>query len=123
MQEVLYRMSQGLLASGGGRMRYRRKPAIYLIYQTAATKEAEAVQWTGENLEEIKAFVGESLIYDIMDAAWEVGKGKPRVFIKIKTLEGDMPASEEDYIIKGMSGEFYPCSPDIFKATYEEVGE
>lgn len=116
-------MLPGLLASGGGRMRYRRKPAIYLIYQTAATKEAEAVQWTGENLEEIKAFVGESLIYNIIDTTWKVGEGKPRTFMKIKTSEGDMPVSKGDYIIKGMSGEFYPCSPDIFKATYEEVKE
>lgn len=104
-------------------MRYRKKPVIYLIYQTAITKEVEAVQWTGENLEEIKAFVGESLIYDILDTAWKVGKGKPRVFMKIKTLEGNMIASEGDYIIKGIAGEFYPCKPDIFKATYEEVGE
>lgn len=112
-----------LLAPGGGRMRYRKKPVIYLIYQPAITKEAEAVQWTGENLEEIKAFVGKSLIYDIFDAAWKVGRGKPRVFMKIKTSVGDMPASEGDYIIKGTSGEFYPCKPDIFKATYEEVKE
>ena len=43
--------------------------------------------------------------------------------MKIKTLEGDMIVSERDYIIKGIAGEFYPCKPDIFKATYEEVGE
>lgn len=104
-------------------MRYRKKPGIYLIYQTAITKKVEAVQWTGLNLEEIKAFVGKSLIYDIFDAAWKVGRGKPRVFMKIKTSVGDMPVSEGDYIIKGMSGEFYPCKPDIFKATYEEVEE
>ena len=91
-------------------MRYRKKPV-----------EIEAVQWTGLNLEEIKAFVGKSLIYDIIDTAWEVGKGRPYVIMKIKTLEGDMIASEGDYIIKGISGEFYPCKPDIFKATYEEV--
>ena len=90
-------------------MRYRKKPV-----------EIEAVQWTGENLEEIKAF-GESFIFDIIDTAWEVGNGSPYVFMKIKTLEGDMIVSEGDYIIKGISGEFYPCKPDIFKATYEEV--
>lgn len=83
--------------------------------------EIEAVQQTGLNLEEIKAFVGEPLIYNIIDTAWEVGKGRPYVSMKIKTLEGDMTASEGDYIIKGVSGEFYPCKPDIFKATYEEV--
>lgn len=93
-------------------MKYRKKPV-----------EIEALQWTGENLEEIKVFVGKSLTYDIIDTAWEVGKGKPYVLMKIKTLEGDMIASEGDYIIKGISDEFYPCKPDIFKATYEEVEE
>ena len=28
-----------------------------------------------------------------------------------------------DYIIKGVNNEFYPCKPDIFLATYEEVIE
>ena len=91
-------------------MKYRKKPV-----------EIEAIQWTGLNLEEIKAFVGESLIYDIIDTAWEVGKGRPHVLMKIKSLEGDMTASEGDYIIKGLRGEFYPCKPDIFKKTYEVV--
>lgn len=43
--------------------------------------------------------------------------------IKIKTLEGTMLASWGDYIIKGIKGEFYPCKPDIFEATYEEESE
>lgn len=38
--------------------------------------------------------------------------------IKIRTLEGDMTASAEDWIIRGVQGEFYPCKPDIFEATY-----
>ena len=41
--------------------------------------------------------------------------------IKIYTLEGIMTANYGDYIIKGVKGEFYPCKPDIFAATYEEV--
>ncbi len=40
---------------------------------------------------------------------------------EIKTLEGVMTISENDYIIKGVQGEFYPCKPDIFEATYEKV--
>lgn len=40
--------------------------------------------------------------------------------IVIETLEGNMEASFFDYIIKGVSGEFYPCKPDIFRATYCE---
>ena len=39
----------------------------------------------------------------------------------IPTLEGIMKASIGDYIIRGAKGEFYPCKPDIFKITYDEV--
>lgn len=39
----------------------------------------------------------------------------------IPTLEGTMSASPGDWIIKGVKGEFYPCKPDIFEATYEAV--
>lgn len=41
----------------------------------------------------------------------------------IKTLEGTMKANYGDYIIKGVQGEFYPCKPDIFEQTYEEIVE
>ena len=41
----------------------------------------------------------------------------------ITTLEGDHIVSLGDWIIKGVKGEFYPCKPDIFKQTYEEVCE
>ena len=91
-------------------MKYKTKPV-----------EIEAIQWTGLNLEEIKTFVGDSLIYNIIDTAWEVGKGRPNVLMKIKTLEGDMHVSEGDYIIKGLKGKFYPCKPDIFEKKYELI--
>jgi len=39
--------------------------------------------------------------------------------MKIETLEGEMTALLGDWIIKGVNGEFYPCKPDIFDATYE----
>ncbi len=42
--------------------------------------------------------------------------------IYIDTLEGRMEASIGDWIIKGVKGEFYPCKPDIFAATYDLVG-
>lgn len=80
----------------------------------------EAIQWTGLNLEEVKAFVGEHLKYEIMDAAWEVGKGAPCIYMEISTLEGNHICTKNDFIIKGISGEFYPCKPDIFEQTYEE---
>ena len=41
--------------------------------------------------------------------------------LSIETLKGTMSVSKGDYIIKGVNGDFYPCKPDIFKATYEAV--
>jgi hypothetical protein len=41
--------------------------------------------------------------------------------LALDTLEGTMTASPGDWIIRGVQGEFYPCKPDIFDATYEEA--
>ena len=46
---------------------------------------------------------------------------KGAAFLSIETLEGVMRADLNDWIIKGVKGEFYPCKPDIFAATYEPV--
>ena len=43
------------------------------------------------------------------------------VCIYIHTLEGNMRGEIDDWIIRGINGEIYPCKPDIFKATYDEV--
>ena len=93
-------------------MKYRKKPVVI-----------EAIQWNGINLSEIKKFVGDSLVYEIYDSAWQAGKGIPHVDMKIKTLEGVHNCTENDFIIKGVNGEFYPCKPDIFEKTYEQVQE
>lgn len=42
--------------------------------------------------------------------------------LAIETLEGTMIAQKGDWIIRGVAGEFYPCKPEIFAATYEPVG-
>jgi hypothetical protein len=50
--------------------------------------------------------------------------GERRPFgVAIETLEGVMVASPGDYIIRGVQGEFYPCKPDIFAATYEATNQ
>lgn len=90
-------------------MKYKKKPVVI-----------EAIQWTGKNLEEVKVFAGDSLKYDIHDAAWQVGKGAPIVNMKIHTLEGVMDIAIGDFIIRGVKGEYYPCKPDIFEQTYEK---
>ena len=79
--------------------RYRKLPV-----------EIEAIQWKGDNTEEIKMFCGESFL-----------EYKPPSSLLIGTLEGPHIASLGDYIIKGIKGEFYPCKPDIFKSTYDPV--
>ncbi|RNB59426.1 hypothetical protein EDM57_04600 [Brevibacillus gelatini] len=43
--------------------------------------------------------------------------------LTIETLEGNMIADPDDYIITGVNGERYPCKPDIFHQTYELIKE
>jgi len=82
--------------------------------------KVEFIIWKGDNLKEIIAFTG------LHDSAkkWS-WKDYEQVVkengLKIFTLEGNHLASIGDYIIKGIAGEFYPCKPDIFKETYEEI--
>lgn len=84
-------------------MKYRKKPV-----------EIEAVQWNGANHLITETFMKGSGAY-IDYSERKLG------IIKIPTLEGIMDAQVDDYIIKGVKGEFYPCNPDIFKLTYDEV--
>lgn len=46
---------------------------------------------------------------------------RAEAFLVIPTLEGDHRADRGDWIIRGVKGEFYPCKPDIFEATYDVV--
>ena len=50
-----------------------------------------------------------------------VGRSMSGGKLSIATLEGIMTVEVGDWIIKGVKGEFYPCKPDIFEQTYEEV--
>lgn len=72
--------------------------------------KVQAIQWTGDNYEELVDFVGNVMFpYSFKDN------------IIIETLEGEVIASKGDWIIRGVNGEYYPCKPDIFEKTYEEV--
>lgn len=50
-----------------------------------------------------------------------IGINHPEPCIEIVTLKGVMKASIDDWIIRGVNGELYPCKPDIFAQTYDEV--
>lgn len=90
-------------------MKYRKKPVII-----------EAIQWNGSNLREVTDFTG--LHPSAHKWSWdEYERIVENDGLKIFTLEGKMRADIGDFIIKGVHGEFYPCKPDIFELTYEEV--
>jgi hypothetical protein len=48
---------------------------------------------------------------------------EPESVMVIPTLEGDMLALSDDWVIRGIAGEHYPCKPDIFAQTYQPVVE
>lgn len=86
-----------------GIKRYKTKPC-----------EIEAIEWTGDNFEEIAEFTNHT-------AAMMLMYSSRRYELIIKTLEDYMIASVGDFIIKGLKGEFYPCKPDVFHKKYEEI--
>lgn len=97
--------------TGGNQMsHYRKKPVVI-----------EAVQWSGMNLSEIIRFTDPGSDQSThVGLRWEDYESLVALEgLKIYTLEGKMNASVGDWIIKGVKGEFYPCKPDIFSATYE----
>jgi len=95
-------------------MKYRKLPV-----------EIEAVQWNGNNLVDVVTFLeGKSpkLDLEVTRLKWEDYEDLiAKEGLYIKTLEGNMKTSINDYIIKGIAGEFYPCKEDIFLKTYESV--
>ncbi|CAM0076263.1 hypothetical protein VPHK391_0073 [Vibrio phage K391] len=92
-----------------------------VIKATKKPVTIEAIQWTGENLEELINFTGKSDGFDEWFPTWddyEKHVANEEYTFKVIALEGSMTAHVGDYIIKGVQGEFYPCKPEIFNATY-----
>ena len=85
--------------------KYRKRPVVI-----------DAVQFDGTNRREVLSF-----IYPDMSETALSGADAMSLPVVIGTLEGDMTVSPGDFVIKGVAGEFYPCKPDIFEATYELV--
>ncbi|QXX74211.1 hypothetical protein [Methylovirgula sp. HY1] len=79
--------------------KYRKKPVVI-----------DAVQFNGKNTQAIMIWAAGSTVV--------IRSGTPDC-LTVATPEGDMLASLGDWIIRGVKGEFYPCKPDIFEATYE----
>ncbi|GGW41166.1 hypothetical protein [Streptomyces xantholiticus] len=81
--------------------RYRKRPV-----------EVEAMHMAHPNSpEDVAEWCGGRIVADGIT-------GHPYA-IEIDTLEGTMRGEHGDWIIRGVKGEFYPCKPDVFAATYE----
>lgn len=94
-----------------GPQRFRKKPV-----------EIEALRWDGVSIDEALDFIDfEALPSDGIHVQLGIGHTPATGTLDIPTLEGVMTASPGDWIIRGVKGEFYPCRPDIFVATYDPV--
>lgn len=84
---------------------YRKKPVVVEAMELYPANADEVVDWVNGDWPEIAARASSRGVWGI----------------DIFTLEGTMRADMGDFVIRGVQGEFYPCKPDIFEQTYEEV--
>lgn len=98
--------------------KFRKKPVVI-----------EAVQLRWDNWSEMCDHAGVGKLSDGKPEGCYVNAdntpvssgGDGRIALAIPTSEGVMVGVENDWIIRGVKGELYPCKPDIFEATYEPV--
>jgi hypothetical protein len=91
-------------------MKFRKKPVVI-----------EAVQLRWDNWGEMCDFAGVGKLSDGKPEGVQSEHGDGLIRMAIPTLEGVMMAVQNDWVIRGVKGELYPCKPDIFEATYEAV--
>ena len=95
---------------------YKKKPVVVEAYQMDGTHaDAHVYNWIADSTQ--GSFDPRANALPASGVSIDPATG----FMLIATLEGIMQAKPGDYIIKGVQGEFYPCKPDIFEATYEDV--
>lgn len=90
--------------------RFRKKPV-----------EIEAFGYDGTNSSEVVAWADTERVFTVPDGPDRDLRRPDSALLVIQTLEGMLTATVGDWIIRGVAGEFYPCKPDIFDATYEAV--
>lgn len=100
-------------------MRYTKKPVTIEAVQFIATEPADPLRFDDVPSWLSTAFHDET----ITRKSGDVINGGDYDFLSIKTLEGDMLVSPDDFIIRGVEGELYPCKPEIFRKTYDPAAE
>jgi hypothetical protein len=103
--------------------KYRKKPVVIEAVRVTAADYNPAIEhpWDGCPFSEIPYWL-EAAVEDNLIVPHNRGSTDYASW-DIKTLEGTMTAGPGDWIIRGVKGEFYPCKPDIFAATYDLVTE
>jgi len=100
-------------------MKFRKKPVVI-----------EALQLRWDNWGEMCDFAGVGSLVNGKPEGCYIDKdgngtreytGTDEIGLWIPTLEGLHLGKQNDWIIRGVQGEFYPCKPDIFEQTYEPV--
>jgi len=89
----------------------------------------EAIQLTEDNIREVYLFMHPKYHFGLNSAIsrdkWgdycDIVRKDGMSMFTLESGKGTQIASIGDFIIKGVQGEFYPCKPDVFKLTYEEV--
>lgn len=98
--------------------KFRKKPVLIEAIKWDGTAEGATpiIDWVLQNGDRTARYCAPG------EVIWANGDIETPC-LNIDTLEGTMAAAPGDWIIKGVQGEFYPCKPDIFEATYEPVDE
>jgi hypothetical protein len=82
--------------------------------------EVQAIQWTGDNADEVFEFTGCSH-FDVLEESDRANSDDPdcsaAVFNKIHSTW--IPLKDGQWIIRGVKGEFTRCADDVFRETYE----
>lgn len=91
-------------------MKFRKKPVVI-----------EAVRWTGDNAADLDSFAAGH--FDVLDEQDRANIDDPEATAQIfDALHSTwVLVYDGDWIIRGVQGEYYPCRPDVFAATYEAV--
>jgi len=100
--------------------RFRKKPVVITALQWSGAIEGlpALAEWAAQADLEARKRIGH--MPSARDVVLPIDFVAPDK-LEIRTMEGVMVASPHDWIICGVQGEFYPCKPHVFEATYEEV--
>lgn len=94
--------------------KFRKKPVVIEAFQMTLERRWDNIDWPEWLNKAWNGDPSENALYIDPDDIY-------RQRLCIGTLEGLLRVEWNDWIIQGVKGEIYPCKPDIFAATYEEV--